>query len=125
MRERDFQIAAFAYLSVALPADAVVFHPVNEGRRTLALGARLKREGMLAGLPDLCVIYRGQAFWCELKSRRGWISHAQKECHRKLRDAGCPVMVCRSLEDIEMFLTGLSVPLHARVDAYQPARVAA
>lgn len=116
MRERDLQVAVMEYLAVALPPDAFAFHPVNEGRRSLAFGARLKREGMVAGVPDICVIYQGRAHWCELKSLKGSISPAQKATHKRLRECGCGVMVCRSLADVELFLDGMGVPLRAHVE---------
>jgi hypothetical protein len=35
-----------------------MFHPVNEGKRSLATGARLKRMGMMSGVSD-CMFLRG------------------------------------------------------------------
>jgi len=39
-----------------------MFHPVNEGKRSLATGARLKRMGMMSGVSDEYVAFDAQHY---------------------------------------------------------------
>lgn len=117
MTEAQLQRAVMAYLALALPKDAVSFHPANEGRRSARAGADLKRQGMLPGLPDVMIIWRTQSYAIELKAGNGRLSAQQAATHRRLVGAGCPVSICRSIDDVEAFLTLWRFPLAARTAA--------
>lgn len=109
--ERGLQQAVFEYLRLALPDGAIAFAiPMGDRQITLAPGA-------LAGVPDLCVIYRGRPIFIELKTAKGAVRPSQRFVHDKLTIAGAVVAVCRSLNDVHEFLTTLQVPLRARVAA--------
>lgn len=72
----------------------------NEGRRTAAGGRRMKRQGLLPGMPDLLVMQApGRVGFLEVKAPQGRVSEAQAEAHAMLRRLGFNVSVVRSHDD--------------------------
>lgn len=65
-------------------------------------GARLKREGVLAGFPDL-LIYgaQGRVGHVEVKAEGAYQRPNQKEVQAMLEALGQRYAVCRSIEDIQ------------------------
>lgn len=59
----------------------------------------MKGLGVVAGVPDICVIKGGCAHFLELKAPRGVVSEKQGAVHCKLWDAGCRVAVAYSLDE--------------------------
>lgn len=82
----------------------------NEGKRSIVAGARMKREGLQAGFPDLLILslpkqlreqgYRGVAIemkavngrirkeqqeWLNILESIGWSAHVCKGCHEAVR----------------------------------------
>lgn len=105
MTEFQLHTACAQFLDLALPRDAVWFHTPNAGKRRKGAAGRLKAMGMKAGVPDICIIYRGRAFFIELKTLKGRLSEAQKAMHIRLTVAGAIVAgECRSLDDLQAFL---------------------
>jgi hypothetical protein len=113
--EDDLQRQVCQYLRWSLPADAEFFAVPNGGKRHSKAAARLVGQGVRAGLPDLCVVYRGATIFIELKTARGVLSEAQRQMHRKLGYCGCTVLVCRSLGGVECSLRELGLPLRGSV----------
>ncbi len=73
----------------------------NGGGRDRITGARLKAEGVRAGMPDL-VFWRdeGRVMWVEVKNgTSGALSPAQKELHVRMKADGHLVLVCRTLAE--------------------------
>lgn len=103
-------------LTVMLPDDCVAWS--NENRRNgVREGARRKARGCIAGVPDMEFHYRGRAMCVELKAEKGRLSPEQKALHARLKAAGTPVAVCRSLDDVTAFLTAQGVALRGRIAA--------
>jgi hypothetical protein len=73
------------YLIYAIP---------NGGHKTD--GAKLKCEGVLAGMPDLHV--PELRLWIEMKRRDGKARESQEKIHARLRAFGDVVEVCNSKE---------------------------
>jgi len=72
------------------------------GTARFAYLARLKREGVLAGAPDLVFFdldLRGRPVALELKAPRGRLSTAQRALHGRMRAAGWTVLVAYGLDD--------------------------
>jgi hypothetical protein len=113
--EDDFQRDVCQYLRWSLPSDAEYYAVPNGGKRHSKAAARLVGQGVRAGLPDLCVVYRGSTIFIELKTARGVLSEAQRQMHRKLGYCGCTVLVCRTLACVESSLRELGVPLRGSV----------
>lgn len=115
--EDALQRAMVDYLDLALPPDALCFAIPNGGKRSKVVAAILKRTGVKAGIPDLCIVWRGRAVFLELKAARGHLSAEQREMHRKLTFCGCEVWTVRSVEQAEYLLRSLQMPLQAALAA--------
>ena len=69
-------------------------------------GARLKREGLLAGFPDLLIYGSGgRVGHIEVKAEGSYQQPNQKEVQAMLESLGQSYVVCRSIADIEEVLT--------------------
>ena len=82
--EQALHRAAAQFLDVALPDDAVWFHPPNGGARTKAEAGIFRALGVKAGVPDLVIVYRGRLIAIELKAPRGRLTAAQRAMHKRL-----------------------------------------
>lgn len=103
------------FLNVALPRDAW-WTTVGHGGFALdaRTGARMKRAGMKAGVPDILVVYRGRAHFLELKAPKGKPSAEQRKVAHDLGQAGATWSVVRSIEDVIQELMICGVPVYAR-----------
>ena len=92
----------------------VMYHIPNGGRRDAITGARLKAEGVVAGVPDIFLAVPRQGFhglYVELKRQKGGsLESSQEDIIARLRQAGYRVEVCmgwwEAREAIENYLTG-------------------
>ncbi len=114
--EERLQNAVVQYFAIALPKNCEFWHTPNGGRRSPSEGARFKRMGVKAGIPDLFLLHGGQLCAIELKTKGGRITVSQKAMHARLEALGCPVATCRSIEDVEAFLAP-RMPLKGSVGA--------
>ena len=110
--EHQSQSAVIAWWQLAchgygLPPFALYAVP-NAARRSFALAARMKAEGMRAGIPDLCLArprYKGNAMryaglYVEMKRKgTGTVSDAQGAVLDYLRTSGYAAMVCYSADE--------------------------
>lgn len=88
----------------------------NGGWRYKATAVALKRQGVKAGIPDVCLpVARGGygALYIELKRReRGVVSEVQSDMIAALRETGNRVEVCYGWDDarsvIEDYLDGVA-----------------
>lgn len=116
--ELDLQAATMTYLALALPPDAVAHHSPGEGKRTRRAQGELRRSGYQTGWPDIEIIFRGRVYFIELKRPKGGgLSPSQRAMHRKLEYCDAPVMLCRSVPEVEAALREACVPLRATVMA--------
>ncbi len=101
-----------------------VTHVPNTARRSPREGKRYRDMGMVAGYPDLIVHGQGgrtvlievKAPPARLKSgalskARPRLSDDQEAILPQLAALGIPVLVARSIDDVEAALRGLGVPL--------------
>ena len=104
-------VQVVACLFPARPAPRHVPHPQ---RRDAITGARLKAEGVVAGVPDIFLAVPRQGFhglYVELKRQKGGsLESSQEDIIARLRQAGYRVEVCmgwwEAREVIENYLTG-------------------
>ena len=73
----------------------------NGGKRNITTAVKLKKSGVLAGIPDIfipfpCGDYHG--LFIEMKSPKGTVSPAQRDALDYLFDKGYRVEVCYSAE---------------------------
>jgi hypothetical protein len=109
--EEDLQRQVVRFLKQSLVGNSVVFHVPNGGRRAFLEALRFKAAGVLAGMVDLGIVNDGRLVGIELKAGKGQVSDAQAWCHQRLRAAGAPVYVCRSLDEVIAALQEAGVPM--------------
>ena len=81
--------------------DPIIFAIPNGGSRHVAEAMKLKRTGVLSGVPDLFVPLPMNGYgglFIEMKRPKGYLTKNQKEMIGKLRDFGYKVEVCKSLD---------------------------
>lgn len=98
--EDDIQTACIRWFRLQYP-NRIIFHIPNGGRRNIREAARLKKQGVLAGVPDLFIPEPINYFglFIEMKSPDGKLSENQKLLFPQLRDRGYRVEICRSLAE--------------------------
>lgn len=124
--EEPFQVETASLLNYVLQTpEAYWFHipnqsPFNaESPHLIRAGARMKKQGRKAGIPDNCVVYAGRAHFIELKSKTGTLSPAQKIVIPALKSAGSPVEIARTLEDVMAALVAWGIPLRHTLEDYR------
>lgn len=104
--EAGIQGAILKFLKLALPGAVIHASPNgavlagNSKARSIAM-AQLKAAGMLVGYPDLCVLWRGQAWYFECKRPGEKPTEAQVEVGERLERNGGRWAVVRSVTDAE------------------------
>ncbi len=81
------------------------FHIPNGGSRHKAEAARLKKSGVMPGVPDLCVVLQdGRTIWIEVKSASGKLSADQLDWFLWLAGEGHEAHCAKSVYDIERIM---------------------
>lgn len=104
-RELDVHCAIVSLLRLRAKDSVIWFHPANGEARHARAGARLKRMGVIAGVPDLVFVTReGRATFVEIKRPGGKLSESQRAFMAKCYEQHTPYHVVESLDDaIELF----------------------
>lgn len=101
--EHDIQVMCVEWFRAAYPDNRLdLFAIGNGGRRDAVTGAMLKREGVTAGVADLCLAIPRHGFGClfvEMKTRTGKQEESQIAFERSTTRAGNKYVVCRSLTE--------------------------
>jgi hypothetical protein len=116
--EQNLHRAVAQFLDVALPADCwwtTIGH--GWGKMNKATAGIAKTCGVKAGVPDILIVYRGRAYFIELKAAKGTESAAQKATAALLSDAGARRAVARSIENVAWALEVWGIPLRAKIGA--------
>ena len=78
-----------------------LYHTPNGGSRNVAEAANLKRMGVKAGVPDLCLPYPSNGYhglYIEMKRDGGRLTAAQREYLAWLNENGYRAVVCYGTE---------------------------
>ena len=103
--EHQLQVAVRDYLALNAKPDVFCFAVPNAARRSLRLGAAMKREGLMPGVADLCILLaQGRVAWLEMKTHKGRQSIEQKGFEARCRRLGHPYAVAKSFEEAAAFL---------------------
>ena len=108
--ETKLHIAVAEWLRQACPF-LLWTHPANQGRSPQE-GAKLKRMGVLAGVPDLIFWHEGWFGAIELKTNTG-LSDAQKRFKERFELAGGRYATCKSVADVCEALQGWGIKPYA------------
>ena len=117
MTEYELHVSILSYLRIALPEGSAIHHSPNEGAHKIAYRMKQKRQGVIAGWPDLEIFVPPAAWqsetvpWCpiflEIKTQKGRVSDNQKAAHKLLTNCGCVVEVVRSIEETATVISQL------------------
>ena len=102
--EHQAQVACVNWFRLAHPElRSRLFAVPNGGRRDAVTGAKLKAEGVVAGVADLILLKSNShygALLVEMKTRTGRQSQSQREWQADVTRGGeYKYVVCRSLDD--------------------------
>lgn len=105
MRAEDqLQRAIVDFIRTVAPT-CFLFSIPNGGERTAAGGQMLKLTGMVAGVPDLCLIEPGgTARFLEVKTDSGALNKAQNAVLDRFMMMGVQYAVVRSIGDVRTAL---------------------
>ena len=103
--EDDLQMAVAQYLDLVSLA---WFHVANERRTSVRAGARLKRKGVKAGVPDVLIFepkgkYHGLAL--ELKIKGNYMTLDQKHWFTRLEMKGWFCKCCYNFDEVQETVT--------------------
>jgi hypothetical protein len=91
MKELDLHITVVALIAIYRHPDLFCHHPANGEKRSPRAGARLKRMGVEAGTPDLCLtLPDGRSAFMEFKGPKGRLSPPQIAFRDKALRLGRP-----------------------------------
>lgn len=88
--------------------DRLIFAIPNGGARSAITGARLRDEGVTAGVPDLFLCAAKGEFhglFIEMKTPTGKLSAAQKQVAVQIVQEGYSFAVCRSFDEFRQIIT--------------------
>jgi hypothetical protein len=95
LSETDIQADAVLIARAMFP-EWVLFHN-NNNQSNKAAGAKARKAGVLAGIPDVSILHPGGMQLVEMKTPSGVVSTGQKKMFKKLEKLGQPVLVARSV----------------------------
>lgn len=114
MSEYELHCAIWDYLSWAVLPPTVVSTIGHGGYKlTKRASARLKRVGLVPGIPDMMLIHAGRAHFIEIKTPTGALSPAQVAMRDRLAAAHARVATARSVPEVERLLDAWSIPRRA------------
>lgn len=99
-REQARLVAGLRRKWAQTDCQAVVFHIPNGGSRDAREASNLKVQGVLAGVPDLCIVLPGgRTIWVEMKAKAGRVSLNQTGLHKLFIEMGHEVLTAYSAEE--------------------------
>lgn len=102
--EHHLQVACVRWFRMQYPQYLIYAIP-NGGQRNAVVAAKLKAEGVTAGIPDLHIPVARHGYhslYIEMKNgKAGRLSEHQKECISRLQASGHKVAVCRTFEEFQ------------------------
>lgn len=106
--EHDIQVSCINWFRLVYP-QSIIYAIPNGGARDMIGGKRLKDEGVLAGVPDLCIPVARHGYhslYIEMKNGKlGTVSEKQKSVINRLKAEGNCCIVCRSFDNFTEVVT--------------------
>lgn len=101
LSEAQIQRSVILHLEANAAPGVIYFAVPNGGYRNLVEAARFKKQGVRAGVPDLCFVLPrdGRSAFLELKKPNGRLSEAQLLFREMALDAGALWGVAYSIEE--------------------------
>ena len=111
MKEDDVQKACIRWFRLQHPSK-ILFHVNNSvyanGLTAMKRQARLKSMGVLAGVSDLILCYRGKTTFIEVKTDKGRQSPNQKSFETKAASSGFDYHIVRSFDQFKNLIDELT-----------------
>lgn len=105
MNEHRLQTSCVAWYRYRFPKMRHnLFAIPNGGRRDRLTGAKLKEEGVLAGVADLILLKSNRfygALLIEMKTSKGRQSENQKQWQSLITKDGYKYVICRNIDDFQ------------------------
>ena len=98
--EDAFQQQVIAQAKLMLRREVVYFHVPNGGYRHAREASKLRKMGVLAGVPDLIFIRAGAVYMLELKAGKNDTTPIQDATIAALTEAGAQIAVCRDMTEV-------------------------
>ena len=106
--EHSIQTQILNYLFYKAAPGVFAISIPNAGKRSYRVASRLRAEGMMAGVADLCVLLpSARVAWIETKTTKGRQSFAQRGFEERCKRLGHTYTVVRSLDDAVFVLKHL------------------
>ena len=86
--EHQIQSSLVQHLHARTRSGVFWFGIGNGGKRDAVAGAFLKKEGVRAGVPDMCFVINGVAHFLELKESGGRLSEHQELLKEEIESSG-------------------------------------
>ena len=104
--EHDLQVNCVNWFRIVYPQYAKLLMAIpNGGQRNSIVAAKLKAEGVVAGVPDLFLAisrHKMHGLWIEMKNgKAGRVSGNQDEMMARLMSEGYECRIARSRDDFE------------------------
>jgi hypothetical protein len=100
LSEHRLQVLVLQHLELHAVKEAYWFAVPNAARRSMGLAARMKQEGMRAGVADICIMLGGgRTVWIEMKTAKGRQTEAQLEFQKVCEALGHPYILAHSLDE--------------------------
>jgi hypothetical protein len=96
--EQQVQKAVLGHLAWRAVPDVWWCHYPAGGWRSPIEAAILQGLGVVAGVPDLLLIHRGQLYGLELKAEAGRLTDVQLDVHAKMKRAGAVVATAHGVD---------------------------
>lgn len=106
--ESDIQQACIRWFRLQYPQlarEGMLFHIANEGIRLGGMGARVKREGVVKGVADLCLsvpMHGYGALYIEMKRPHCYQTPEQKAWQASVEKYGNKYVVCKSVDEFSV-----------------------
>lgn len=101
LSEEQIHRQVASWLRAVQTNEFVWCHVPNGGYRTKAEGGVFKALGVIAGWPDISILWRSRGLYIELKREGGKLTENQNNCHERIILAGGCVAVCHSLREVQ------------------------
>jgi len=93
-----------------------IFHIPNGEKRCGNTGYHLKKQGVVAGVPDLCLpLPDGSCAWVELKPKKGRLSKTQKKLHARWKMLNQKIYVAYGFEHAQEILCKVVEGYHVNI----------
>lgn len=103
MSEKQLQAKCFQWFWNTYPKyRGLLFHIPNGGFRNEIEANQLKAQGVVSGIPDLCFLWDGNAYFFELKAEKGHLSESQINIHEQFAKQGFYVQIIRDFESFKI-----------------------